>query len=483
MDKVRAFLTVCYQQRFWILSVLGLIVVAVCWMMASGSLDAEFTANRTTIDGKFKDMQDISRKAVHGNDAVNQAEREQAMQIRKRVLALWEKMYNRQRDEVLKWPDSLGPEFLEYVENMKFRDVIQSPDIRDTYRTFAKDRFPALVEIPKAKKIPLEDLVAGAGAGRGGEFPGGYAGRGGEGAGEPLLDQNGNVIPTEKYIVEWFNQAEVASKLNFVGKPTSLQIWITQEDLWVYETLLHVIADTNEANGATRPDNAAIRWIISLDVGEKAGTALKTPGMVALAAAAASGEDPSAMGRNEAGGPVDPAAAEAMLLNYRYIGPDGAVLADGAAVTGGEFRMLPVRMELLMEQKAIPSLMIECANATLPIEVKRVRINPSESGAGFPMTFSVPGADGGGGGDGGRGGGGGGRGFSSEFSGGGGGRGGGGATPTLTPGMSSAGMATVEIHGIVYIYNPPDPAVLTVPGMDEAAAAETAAVDAGVVAQ
>jgi hypothetical protein len=163
-----------------------------------------------------------------------------------------------------------------------------------------------------------------------------------------------------------------------------------------------------------------------------------------------------------------------MLLNIRYIGPDGAVIADGSTVSGGEFRMLPVRMELLMEQKAIPSVLIECANATLPIEVKRVRINPTQSGAGFPATLAVAAPEGGGGFDGGRG-----SGFSGGFDGGrgggfDGGRGGEGMTMTMTPGTSTVGLATVEIQGIVYIYNPPDPTVLTVPGDDEVAAVEPA---------
>jgi hypothetical protein len=37
--------------------------------------------------------------------------------------------------------------------------------------------------------------------------------------------------------------------------------------------------------------------------------------------------------------------------------------------------------------------------------------------------------------------------------------------------LNASGIATVEIHGIVYIYNPPDPTQLTVPGGDTAAVA------------
>ena len=44
---------------------------------------------------------------------------------------------------------------------------------------------------------------------------------------------------------------------------------------------------------------------------------------------------------------------------------------------------------------------------------------------------------------------------------------GGGMGMTLNP-ADTANLATVEIQGLVYIYMPPDPAILTVPGDDDA---------------
>jgi hypothetical protein len=486
MDKVRAFLKVVYQQRFWVLSVVCVLVAAVCWTLAAGSLDTEFKANKSTIVSKFGEMTAITSKSVHGNDAVNQREREEAVKIRAEVLKLWETMYNRQRDKVLKWQKSLGSEFLEYVENKKFRDPISDPNIQQIYREFAKERFPALVEIVQAKKMAEGDLALGGGGG----FDGGRGFDGG-GAAAMQVDQFGNPIAMEKYIVQWVDQGLVRQKLIFANRPTSDEIWVTQEDLWVYETLLHVIAAANEANGASRPDNAAIRVIEALEVGQQAAFAGKVRGAVMLpAGVGATGEMGAdggmgldggrGMGTDATGAPIDMAA---MLLQNRYIGPDGAPIADGSTVTGGEYRMLPVRMVLMMEQEAIPDVLIECANAALPIEVKRVRINAEKSGDGFDMTLATPGGaagmDGGGGrgfdgGGGGRGfdGGGGGRGFD-------GGRGGGMMSPTMVPGASNVGIATVEFQGIVYIYNPPDPAVLSVPGMEEPATDSTTVAAAG----
>ena len=69
---------------------------------------------------------------------------------------------------------------------------------------------------------------------------------------------------------------------------------MTQENLWVYETLLNVIAQTNEERGATRPDNAAIRVIVALEVGREAGLQ-KSPARI-LSPRSASQEGEGGMG-------------------------------------------------------------------------------------------------------------------------------------------------------------------------------------------
>ena len=49
-----------------------------------------------------------------------------------------------------------------------------------------------------------------------------------------------------------------------------MKIWVTQENLWVYQTLLDVIAKTNKAANATRMSNAAVQEIGELSVGSRA---------------------------------------------------------------------------------------------------------------------------------------------------------------------------------------------------------------------
>jgi hypothetical protein len=447
MDQVRAIAKVIWQQRFWVLSVLGLIVAVVCWKMSASALDTQFASRKGTIDTKFSDMSTLEQKPVHPNTNVNEENQKQVEEQEKIVKAVWEELYNKQKESVLKWPKELGEDFLSYIETLKFKDPIDNR-MRSIYQNYIDDRFDGLLAIVKARKIEGPD----GGAGYGGRGGGGYEG----GGGYPAAGAAGAAGADQDYIVEWADQDKLRAKLAFAtNMPTALQIWVTQEDLWVYETLLKVIANTNTARGATRPDNAAIRTIISLEVG--AGASLPSTShvympMAAGAEAAAGGYGGEMDGGRggygaegggggyggEMGGEYggrggygaeggmeggDPAAMDATLLANRYLDDTGAPLADGAF--GPEFRQLPIRMELQIDQRWLPRLLLDCANAPLPIEVKQVRINAHQAMAGFEGQ--------------------------------GGGYGGGmGSMPAgITMDTSDPNFSIVEVRGVVFIYNEP----------------------------
>ena len=84
----------------------------------------------------------------------------------------------------------------------------------------------------------------------------------------------------------------------------------------------------------------------------------------------------------------------------------------------------------MMDQSWIPHVLVECANAALPVEVKKLRINPDQSGVGFG-TRGSPGRS------------------SSQR------------------GLGSLGdddsLVEVELQGVVYIYNQPDKTKLGIP--------------------
>jgi hypothetical protein len=406
MDKVRAIAKVIWEQRFWVLSVLGLLVAVVCWKMAAGQLDATFASRKSAIDGMFTAVNGLKVKPIHPNPVVIAEDEKQTAKQTEYVQAVWKDLYNKQKDSVLKWPKELGPQFLEYIEKLKFKDPINST-MRSIYQNYIGKRFDGLLEIVKAQKMAEGSSAGGYGGGE-------YGGRGGRGGGEMAYSAGATADPTQNqdYLVQWPEQDKLRQKLAFTTTtPSALQIWVTQEDLWVFETLLNVIAATNKERGATRPDNTAIRTIMALEVGADAALGTTGSGQIYMPSGAPTeggmgggyggeyGGRGGEMGGEGAGGGYggemggrsgyggemggaggDPAALDAALMASRYLGDDGLPLADGAF--GTEFRQLPIRMELVIDQRWIPRLLIECANSPLPIEVKQIRINPEKSLSG-----------------------------------------------------------------------------------------------------
>ncbi len=309
-------------------------------------------------------------------------------------------------------------------------------------------------------------------------------GRGGDG-GDPSQQ-----FEEPDFLVVWADQQLIRDELAPRSTPSSKRIWKTQEDLWVYEALLTIIANTNKAAGSDRFSNAAIRVIQSLEVGRTAAQASRGKGridMVEMASPGMMGGGEGMMMEGGGGGGMegdysggggrgmegaygemggygeggrgmgsDGASADADLFNNRYVNADGAPIPDpgdgSLSAFGTEFKRLPVRMTLWMDQRWLPQLISECANAPLQVEVQEVRINPADGGA----SGGGSGGYGGGGGYGGRGG--------DSY-----GASGAAMGVEMMP-EADPMMKTVVLQGTVYIFNPPT----------EATAAGDASADGGV---
>ena len=489
MDQLRNAWGWLQRQHFWVLTVVAIAVALGCWWRGASALLAEYKANRSKIEAEFTAADSVKNKPFHANDKVQSAQNEQIAEQQKTVGAMWKQLYDRQTAAVLKWPSNLSEEFRNYIEKLTFGDDIP-PNLRRQYNNYIQDHFPELPKIVGALAIEEGE---GGGVGRGGgggfnvqNFLESRRNSGGRGGPEGGVEQ---VVEEPDFLVIWADQQLVRDQLYPGQTPSAKRIWKTQEDLWVYEALLTIIARTNKEAGADRFSNAAVRVIESLEVGRTAAQASRGKGrieMVELPAAGGmvEGGDPGAMMAGEGGGRyaeggggegyggrgemmeggygemggrggmgTDAAAADAELFSNRYVGVDGAPIPDpgdgSLTAFGTEFKRLPVRMKLWMDQRWLPQLVAECANAPLQVEVQEVRVNPADDGGG---------GGGYGRGGGGRGGEGGGYGGS-----------GGPMSVEMTP-EQEPNMKTVVLQGTIYIFNPPT----------EAAPADASLATAGV---
>jgi hypothetical protein len=290
-------------------------------------------------------------------------------------------------------------------------------------------------------------------------------------------------------IVDW-PTPEIFTIVTWPGQtPFSGQIWYAQEEVWVYESLINVVRNINRQVSATGPHNAAIKRIQAMLIGKNAAPIVRSPGILEplgsasgammmgdgmdMSMTSGSGSSGSMMpsdmmgeGGMMASGPMNEEDTMAFLKKFRYVGEDLKPLSDTDPAPFTEFNMMPVCLELIVDQRKIPDILVECANSTMPIDIKLVRYNPANArtglisspmgGAGMDSMMS----DMGGGG------------MSGSMSGGAGGPlGGRGATAGMEAaadqlsgfevggkiGVYGSDAVMIQIVGIIYIYNEPDP--------------------------
>ncbi|HUE74407.1 MAG TPA: hypothetical protein VMP01_26225 [Pirellulaceae bacterium] len=326
------------------------------------------------------------------------------------------------------------------------------------------------------------------------------------------------------------NQSQILSEhFSFIASdaalPTTRQILYAQEDLWVLENLLTIIKATNETNGPiAHRHEAAIKTIESIQIGR--GAVHESGKVSPIGKAASEGMDDGgggvqndmmsqmmggmggeSMGEGggpgmEAGGEAGPGAEPgadagpggggmsmpggmgtagggANPADNRYVDRDyQGVLASRliSAMQGNPqqqedlflavAKRVPVRLVFKMDQRRMPTLLAECGNSKLPVEVKQVRINRQSAGAGGGgmeggMMGGMMGGGPGGPGDDGA--------DMGAMMGGmmGGGMGGAFGGNANNPNRKAIADSTVdpneigvEIYGIVYIYNPVNRAAL-----------------------
>ena len=375
----------------------------------------------------------------------------------------------------------------------------------------------------------------------GGGLNGGMNGMGGNG---PRIGLDGKRI--EPDLVIWpkaVQDAVIADVQTWRSPlPTTHDILYTQENIWILQGLLNIIRNVNEKAGATATFQCTIKRIDFLRIGRTAvgrvgmidpppssgmsmgmgmgmggdggmmseGGMMEEAGMMGDGGMGADMAGMAGMGGmggeegGEGGGGVpltiDPANGRYVDAAYKPLtGDDLRTRMKSEAPEDAYFavaKRVPVRMRFLVDQRRLQSVLAECGNANLMLEIRQIRIGDTVPAAvsagmggmggmmgasgmmgGMPGVGGVGGADGGGigsygdlgmngalGGLGGNGGEGGMGGMSGGMGGAMGGMGNatggpGGVAPVITSPFKSSDVA-LEIYGVVYLFNPPDKAKL-----------------------
>jgi hypothetical protein len=395
MEKLRVVLEQLKKYHFWVLCGLIVVLSFLTWFLATGERAKNYADRKSQIDGTIGLVKAVANKSDHPSQSGIDEIHATTTKLLAQVDSAANRLYREQRVSnplPVVFPDPnqqqgfeaaferiLAP--MEKIEKLPPNTLDEL--YRSRYRFHIQEHFPKLFEL--IERRTEEDV-------------------------KPILTESGRPPPATTRmvgIVDW-NDAE--KKINsfkdrFSGTtPTTLDIFMTQEELWVYETLLKVIRNTNNV-GADKDHykkpashkEARVKQILTMNIGKDAvqdwtnceHALINLSGESTTGGAEQTAQQPPAQTQRATTGT---SSGESPLAG-RYIDDKGKPLADPADGPFPEFRMMPINLKVVIEQKDIPRLLAECANSAMRIDVRGVRIlvqNPGPVNVGDVPESATP---------------------------------------------------------------------------------------------
>ena len=401
MDQLTPILQAMKKHYFWILTGLVLLISSIVFYLSSSTLHGDIDSRVSAINGKFLTVNAVNALApTHPNDASKTGMEKIIDQQTQDVQKAWELQYERQKN-ILVWPQATSPVALTQLD--KYRPIEQyvtaeNPNEglivshREQYRDYINKVFPDLAKIIGANWTapPLSG------------------------------SKQKEVVTTRAPLVNWTGASQTSLRTQIVPwydpqkPPTTLDILYSQEDLWILEGLMNIIA---AVNGDARENfQAPIKDIEWIRIGSAANSAAGEITEFAAERTAdsanpyasqyptSSSTSPSSGGGSSYGDPTkaavrDPANFRYVDSNYKPVSSIDLISKIKSQNPEDAFfavaKRIPIQMRFKMDQRKVANLIAQCGNNALLVEVKQVRIaaDASAEGAG-PVV--APGGGGGG---------------------------------------------------------------------------------------
>ncbi len=483
MDQLKQQLAVVLKYGFWIGSAIVLLGSLGAWYMTTSKLATESESQTSKLEQSYQAVTSVrSSLSEQPNDLSHEKMGILIEERKKEVLESWKSLYDRQRS-ILTWPTKeLTQEFVDEFKDMIPIEVhVDFPTLeadekesylRTQYQRYIGNALPDIAAIANAEwsaEFSRAGTTMGMGTSRGATDP--YMGMGNRRAVSITGNDSGP-------LVKWSStsqQALLDDLFPWRGNgtpPTTLEVYYSQENLWILKQLLQIISNVN--GDARQPYEARIHDIIRIGIGEsvsftagqisKPGEGLSGGGGMEDMMDSMMGMDMESMG--DSMGMTSSTTAAPDPGDNRYVNTKNEPITGSAlrsalksnSASDAEIavaKRVPVMMSLQIDQRSIQQLLAECGSAPLMVEVSQVRVLPksgvSSLGGGMgDMGMEEE------------------SGMETEMDMGMGmGMGMGATAPIKKPAEEFPLDMSVEIYGLIYMYNPPDPVKLGVEQVDK----------------
>ena len=321
MDKLKPVWKVIKKYHIWVLCIAVVGTAVFGLFMANGTLAAQADKTKKEVDDLAKKSRDLAIQPNPPNEKWVAEKDKQIEAERARNRRIWESLYEWQQRQ-FKWPEKLGG--LTFASQLADQGA-QTRLIKeheDAFEKYSSEAFDDLLKIVNAEanytaRAPVEEEDEK---------------KSGRRAAAEKKKPVATIAPVRSpYVVGWLasSQSRIHDPLvnwgdeNRFGRPTKTRVLDTQRDLWIYESLLKAIAKTN--GDAAANYIAKVKYILDLQVGKD----------------------------------VQP-------LQQRV-----ATKARSRSVRGNfnGIESVPVRLNVIADQRHLTTLLAELANAPLQVEI------------------------------------------------------------------------------------------------------------------
>ena len=239
MEKVRVILAALRKHLFWVLCGILVVVCLTTWLMATSQLSGKFAARSRQLNSRFNEVRSTITDNHPNEDGIKKI-LELHGKLGDNVFEAWSYLYEEQRrqnplPDVAKQMEGFEQEFEKRWGPLEKFDPNNEMELK--YRAFyanqIKLHFPDLAKMIDRRYLPEDSGAGGKVSPRGAP--------GGKGAAAAA-----QAVGTVWWDDEDFQKMEDRFFTRRSDVPSTLEVLLAQEDLWVYEALLRVIGNTNQ---------------------------------------------------------------------------------------------------------------------------------------------------------------------------------------------------------------------------------------------
>ncbi len=403
-DTIRPYVTILQKFHFWMLAALAPLVLLPLLFMAQAGIAQKIKTQRSKIESSLSSVETIFKNEPHPNEKWSEQIGSRAKEINDETLQVWEQLWKAQ-EPLRQWPESLGNDFVKAAASLPPGGSLR----RSLLERYQNGIRPVVRLLPE--RMGADELMAEAASDEGPRAP----------RRQPV-DRGEMEEPPS--LLQWSgeDQQQLFTSFDWEEPPSTTQVVMAQEELWMYGVLCDVIRKVNsrpvaaDPSAVITPANLAIplvqemkigylaaeddpggrvsRRILRIEQGRGDGDMAfpdesmgPESGSAGRPAHPRFGGGPMGMipGGDEFGESAADVSPDDALQNWVYVDLDGKPLAAtdlASAPTSNILRLMPFVLRATIDQRALDALLVELASAPVPIDTRQVRINADQTSGG-----------------------------------------------------------------------------------------------------